>query len=171
MAAAKMSAPGQKECEEAMEKVRATIEDLDSASINVTVGLMDLLLEEPCTKSSQQLQLEIASSAKSIANNLNQLLSVSPSEYGPLVGQLSSLIPAMALSTKQLVCTTSDSAAQQEHIAKSKAIADSVCNVIQSLKQFSAEPEVQSHKQSAAAAAREAQSSISVLVAAHRFVE
>eukprot|EP01102_Stenamoeba_stenopodia_P017940 TRINITY_DN650_c0_g1_i4.p1 TRINITY_DN650_c0_g1~~TRINITY_DN650_c0_g1_i4.p1 ORF type:complete len:2027 (+),score=565.48 TRINITY_DN650_c0_g1_i4:223-6081(+) len=167
MAAAKMSAPGQKECEEAMEKVRATIEDLDSASINVTVGLMDLLLEEPSTKSSQQLQLEIASSAKSIANNLTQLLSVTPSEYGPLVAQLSTLIPAMALSTKQLVCATTDPTAQQEHIAKSKAIADSVCNVIQSLKQFSAEPEVQSHKQSAAAAAREAQSAISVLVAAH----
>jgi gas vesicle protein len=60
MAAAKMTAPGQRECEQAIEKIQESIEDLGSASINVTVGLLDLLLTEPCTKSSQQLQVEIA---------------------------------------------------------------------------------------------------------------
>jgi hypothetical protein len=84
-----------------------------------------------------------------------------------LVPQLATLIPALSLSTKQLVSLSSDPTVQQEHIEKSTAVANSAFSVVQVLKLLSAEPDDPQHRKAAADAALDAQGIIEALVATH----
>eukprot|EP01117_Protostelium_nocturnum_P014479 TRINITY_DN550_c0_g1_i1.p1 TRINITY_DN550_c0_g1~~TRINITY_DN550_c0_g1_i1.p1 ORF type:complete len:2591 (+),score=755.90 TRINITY_DN550_c0_g1_i1:291-8063(+) len=126
---------GEADLDEFIEKVSASVADLDSAAISATVGLLENLA--PKGKTTQSIEEEIVEQSRDLANGIRDLVvsqKESPASLVKAARDMSELISNLASSSKMAASTVHDPAKQQEGLGLAKGVAESVYQLMVSCK-------------------------------------
>eukprot|EP01132_Coremiostelium_polycephalum_P006635 gene6635-8208_t len=127
--------PEQKEIDESIEIIQNAVVDLDSASLNAAIGLLENTA--PPGKTAQACQEELVDISRELATAMKVFLAApknDPSNLGKSAKETANILPKIVDISKQLASLTTNPEIKQTQLLLSKKLADNMLELMISAK-------------------------------------
>ena len=133
--AANFMKPGARDLEEAINATQEASNELQSASLNAAIGLVDFTAPPGMTYSKSQEEMvekarEVATGVKDFVNSTRQ----SPEQMGKTAKKVGAMMPEVVEAAKTTAATTKDQEKQQEGLDQAKVMTDAVLGLMSAVK-------------------------------------
>ncbi|EFA78109.1 talinB [Heterostelium album PN500] len=123
--------PEQKEIDESIEIIQQAVVDLDSASLNAAIGLLENTA--PAGKTATACQEELVEVSRELATAMKTFLAapkVDPSNLGKAAKDTANILPKIVNISKQLASLTTNPDIKQTQLQLSKKLADNMLELM-----------------------------------------
>ena len=123
-------APDYVQCDEALEKIATSMENLDASLLSAAVGGLDIVAEKDHQQTKEQLITDSVSLSGSITKLVNSALNRNTAEIGETASDTASTIAALVHSASLAASTTSDIKSQKQLLELAKIVSESVMGLL-----------------------------------------
>ncbi len=127
-------APEQIKCDEAVEKIATSMENLDAALLSVTVGGLEVRKDKDHQQAKEELIQDSLGLSASIAKLVNSALNKNSKEIGETVLETSEKVNAVVNQCSLAAATTSEVKSQKQLLELAKIVSESVLDLLNVIK-------------------------------------
>jgi hypothetical protein len=123
-------APDFVKCDEALERIATSMENLDASLLSAAVGGLDIVADKDHQQTKEQLITDSVSLSGSITKLVNSALNRNTAEVGENAADTANTISALVYSASMAASTTSDIRSQKQLLELAKIVSESVMGLL-----------------------------------------